>query len=229
MNAQEIRKYFSTVQSIDLYPSDSLHPSITESSPSFACVSIIVFQIKNQLELLFIERQKNPSDPWSGHIAFPGGKKTIEDITPIDAALRETKEEIGFELCRSNVIGKLDDLQSRKSGNFHNLIVRPYLFLLELKTYPQFVLNVNEVSAVHLVNLENLINTPTIKYFEYQYESQKISLPSIPLKENKIWGLTYLIIRNLQEHFIKMNYTNHNQLLPIPLSPNEALKKNHDS
>ena len=39
------------------------------------------------LELLYIVRRRVPKDPWSGHIAFPGGR-----VEPSDASLRATAE-----------------------------------------------------------------------------------------------------------------------------------------
>ena len=44
-------------------------------------------------ELLFIRRAHRAGDPWSGHMAFPGGRLQPEDPTPRAAAERETLEE----------------------------------------------------------------------------------------------------------------------------------------
>lgn len=204
MNAQDLRKHFANSFSLDL----------SGSFQNSACVSVILLQEQKHLEILFIERQKNPSDPWSGHIAFPGGKKSINDQDFLDAAIRETKEEIGLHLDRTSFIGQLDDLQGRKSGVLQNFFIRPYLFLIEKNVTPKFQLNQNEVASVHLIRLENLIINPKIIYFDYNYQGQQISLPSLPLNKNKIWGLTYLILRNLQEHLVQMNYLPSSQLLP---------------
>lgn len=204
MNAQDIRKYFSSSVSLDL----------SGSFQNFACVSVILLQEHNQFNILFIERQINPYDPWSGHIAFPGGKKSINDQHLLDAAIRETKEEIGLNLDHTSVIGQLDDLQGRKSGVLQNFLIRPYLFLIEKNLIPEFQLNHHEVASIHLISLEKLIIKPNIVYFDYNHQGQQVSLPSLPLSKNKIWGLTYLILRNLQEHLIQMKYLDPTQLLP---------------
>ena len=47
-------------------------------------------------EVLFIERARHPLDPWSGHMAFPGGRVEQEDATSRAAAERETREEVGL-------------------------------------------------------------------------------------------------------------------------------------
>ncbi|MGE5727301.1 MAG: NUDIX hydrolase, partial [Gemmatimonas sp.] len=61
------------------------------------------------LELLMIERARYAGDPWSGHIAFPGGRRELRDATLLDTALRETREETGIDLLTfGRVLGALD-------------------------------------------------------------------------------------------------------------------------
>ncbi|NNL85157.1 MAG: NUDIX domain-containing protein, partial [Myxococcales bacterium] len=49
-------------------------------------------------EVLFIERARHPDDPWSGHMALPGGRLDPVDASLRAAAERETREEVGVEL-----------------------------------------------------------------------------------------------------------------------------------
>ncbi|NJK89114.1 MAG: NUDIX domain-containing protein, partial [Myxococcales bacterium] len=44
-----------------------------------------------ELSILFIRRAQSPTDPWSGHMAFPGGRVEPDDRGPLGAAMRETK------------------------------------------------------------------------------------------------------------------------------------------
>jgi 8-oxo-dGTP pyrophosphatase MutT (NUDIX family) len=64
-------------------------------------------------ELLFIERATREGDPWSGHMAFPGGKVDPGDRGTREAAQRETFEEVGLTLPRNGYLGRLDDLEGR--------------------------------------------------------------------------------------------------------------------
>src|SRR5690606_32908963 len=50
------------------------------------------------LELLLIKRATVLSDPWSAHMAFPGGKHQPEDGSLFETAARETHEELGVDL-----------------------------------------------------------------------------------------------------------------------------------
>ena len=49
-------------------------------------------------KILFIKRRVNPNDPWSGDIAFPGGKKISEDMDLLETVYREVDEEVGINL-----------------------------------------------------------------------------------------------------------------------------------
>mgnify|MGYP006305808619 CR=1 FL=1 len=50
-------------------------------------------------ELLFILRAKQEGDPWSGHMAFPGGRMEPDDADELAAARREAREEVALDLA----------------------------------------------------------------------------------------------------------------------------------
>jgi 8-oxo-dGTP pyrophosphatase MutT (NUDIX family) len=67
-------------------------------------------------EVLFIGRARREGDPWSGHMAFPGGRIDPEDHHPRSTAERETREEVGVDLVDAEVLGRLDDLRGRHAA-----------------------------------------------------------------------------------------------------------------
>ena len=64
----------------------------------WAAVAMLLRQTQAGPEVFFIRRAEHPRDPWSGHMAFPGGRQHAEDSSLLDTAIRETLEEVGLDL-----------------------------------------------------------------------------------------------------------------------------------
>lgn len=78
-------------------------------------------------ELLMIKRAEVERDPWSGHIACPGGRMDPGDHDLRATAIRETWEETGIDLSRDGaVLGALDDITPRTPA-LPPLIIRPFV------------------------------------------------------------------------------------------------------
>src|SRR3954471_20072145 len=81
-------------------------------------------------ELLMIKRAEAEGDPWSGHIACPGGRMDPGDHDLAATAVRETLEETGIDIDRDGrLLGHLDDLSPR-SPFLPPLVIRPYVGLV---------------------------------------------------------------------------------------------------
>ena len=66
-----------------------------------AAVAAVVRQAPGGAEVLLIRRAEDERDPWSGHMALPGGHHDPDDADLVATALRETREEVGLELDRA--------------------------------------------------------------------------------------------------------------------------------
>jgi 8-oxo-dGTP pyrophosphatase MutT (NUDIX family) len=78
-------------------------------------------------ELLMIKRAEHDRDPWSGHIALPGGRMEPGDRDLEQTAIRETWEETGIDVAGNGyVLGQLDDLGPR-TPSLPPLIIRPFV------------------------------------------------------------------------------------------------------
>src|SRR5262245_21586169 len=77
-----------------------------------AAVAVVLHEGGPHPEMLFIERARRLGDPWSGHMAFPGGRVDRDDADERAAAERETLEEVGLDLRDAERLGRLDDLHA---------------------------------------------------------------------------------------------------------------------
>ena len=107
-----------------------------------AAVAVVLRENENATEMLFIKRAEKAGDPWSGHMAFPGGHRESTDATLQAAAVRETAEEIGLDISSAPVLGALPP--QRPMSVRSNMLVAPFVFQIEGD--PAFSLN-HEVAA----------------------------------------------------------------------------------
>ena len=87
-------------------------------------------------QLLFIERARVEGDPWSGDIAFPGGRVEPQDDGLQAAAERETQEEIGLDLGHGRYIGRLDDLVAAADETTASALAAPTGMYLGFDYHP---------------------------------------------------------------------------------------------
>lgn len=196
----------------DLILKDQLLPLFSQVQPRelhsllsrYACVSLILKGTSREdLEIAFIQRAFNPEDRWSGHIAFPGGIK--EDLDPSDlaAALRETKEEVGIELGLEELLGRLDDIQARKSGTLLDFYIRPFVFYTERDL--SITLDASEVADFFWVPIREIQNPERQTRYQVDRESGLLYLPAVNLdREPPLWGLTYMMVLDLLDRFNKL-------------------------
>ncbi len=105
-------------------------PTPREAVRGAAVAIILRIAADDVLELLLIERARFEGDPWSGHMAFPGGRREPSDDTLLATAIRETREETGIDLSiAGRALGALSTL-GPTSPVLPRLSIAPYVFLL---------------------------------------------------------------------------------------------------
>ncbi|MBT8355630.1 MAG: NUDIX domain-containing protein, partial [Desulfofustis sp.] len=93
-----------------------------------AAVGIIVCS-RPEESLLLIKRNENRYDPWSGHYAFPGGRKEIVDTTIYQTCIREVREETGIILEPESLQQTCAPARAGRNVKAP-ILVQPYVFWL---------------------------------------------------------------------------------------------------
>ncbi|MDH3642871.1 MAG: CoA pyrophosphatase, partial [Gammaproteobacteria bacterium] len=106
-------------------------------------------------DILFIQRAEKPGDPWSGHMAFPGGHLDPEDEDLRAAAVRETWEEVGLDLSGADYLGAVDQQRAMPRGRALNMLIAPHVF--QITGDPEFTINY-EVAEVVWTRLAPLLS-----------------------------------------------------------------------
>jgi len=153
-----------------------------------AAVAAILRPARSGPELLFIHRAQDSRDPWSGHMAFPGGKVDEADGDALSAALRETREEVGLDLEAHAVrLGRLSDVRAVGRGRPLSMVISPFVF--ELQTTPELTTNY-EVEAVVWVPATFLADHRNRETMPYRRYGLSLDLPCYRYEGHLIWGLT---------------------------------------
>ena len=147
-------------------------------------------------ELLMIKRADAEGDPWSGHVACPGGRMEAGDHDLEQTALRETWEETGIEIARvGRVLGTLDDLSPR-TPTLPPILVRPYVAAVPSEVE---IVQSAEVAAAFWVPLSAIraeaawsMGRITVRGFD-----RETSI--FTHGEYMVWGLTERILKQLLE------------------------------
>lgn len=147
---------------------------------------------EGRCEILFIHRAEDPRDPWSGHMAFPGGRVDPSDDSPLRAAVRETREEMGFDLDEhARLIGRLSDVTAVARGRRLGLIIEPFVF--KLTTTPTFQTN-REVQDTLWIPLAFFLDDDNRSNLDYDHGEITVTLPCYRWKSKVVWGLTLRMI-----------------------------------
>ena len=167
-----------------------------QSDSKFAAVAALIrISETDGAELLFIKRAAIEGDPWSGHVAFPGGRVDVTDVSLADTAVRETREELAIDLAsHGKLIGRLDDLAPR-SPALPPIIVRPFVAVVPPTL--SFVFSTREVADAFWVPISLLRSTEAQTEHLLSRDGTEARFPAYGVGAHVVWGLTERIVSQL--------------------------------
>ncbi|MEM4280790.1 MAG: CoA pyrophosphatase [Candidatus Caldarchaeum sp.] len=154
-----------------------------------AAVAVILRENTPWPELLLVKRGSLSTDPWSGQIAFPGGRYKAVDKDLTNTMFRELWEEAGIPKTSVELLGTLPYISP---ANYPKMKVKPYVGRLmekvEARPSP-------EIERTYWVSLDQL--KPRVekvyarsvgnvkKYFCYVFDGEVV------------WGMTSVLLRRI--------------------------------
>ncbi len=152
-----------------------------------AAVAILIRPTDDDLEVFLVKRAEVDGDPWSGDMAFPGGKRGSNDASLLDTAVREVLEETSIDLSGHKPLGYLEPLFSWVRETFS---VQPIIYLYEGK--PAITLNyeLTMCAWTPVKELEKTRSQAVVKGWDS---------PVFKVGEDVVWGLTYRMLEELLE------------------------------
>lgn len=163
--------------------------------PSAVLAAVAVLLVPDPDAILLIRRAERLGDPWSGHIGLPGGRPHRSDADPCETALRETREEVGVDLSRAQLLGQLDDVWPRTPLP-QIVVVRPFVFALSER--PPIVAS-DEVAEAFWTRVAQLREPAIYHETAITVRGQTLTFPAYHLGNDLVWGLTERILTPLLE------------------------------
>ncbi|HEV2844020.1 MAG TPA: CoA pyrophosphatase [Thermoanaerobaculia bacterium] len=163
-----------------------------EATHAEAAVALILAGSGSDLSLCAIRRAEHPLDPWSGHMALPGGRADPEDVGPRAAAERETLEEIGLSLAEEHWVGSLSHVLVRLGGGDRRMVLSPFVYHVGEELLP-FAPN-EEVAEAYWIPLSHLWDPRNSSSLEWERSGARLLYPAIRFRDTAIWGITFRVL-----------------------------------
>jgi len=134
--------------------------------------------------ICLIHRAEFQGDPWSGHMALPGGRASREDLDARSVAEREAWEEVGLVLPPETYLGALAELPVRRLGLETNLVLAPFVYHLgpELPALTPS----DEVAEAFWAAWPDL------------WDPSRQTGRGVRFGENEVWGLTLRVLNEFR-------------------------------
>lgn len=143
---------------------------------------------EDEEQVLLIRRADRKDDPWSGQVAFPGGRVELTDKSFEETARRETAEEVGIDLSKFGVfLGYMHELKART----REIVVVPSVFKLDASV--DIALSA-EVASYQWVSLKKLARKEARSEYLHRLGERQVVFPSLLHNGLVVWGLTERIL-----------------------------------
>lgn len=161
------------------------------SGREVVAAAAVVIADRPTASVLLIERGIRETDPWSGHVAFPGGRRESSDPDPVATAIRECREEVGIELSRESCCGALTVWSPMSRPE---VLVAPIVFLLPNTIATGTSAEATESFWVDLQTMASSKSRAARATSRGEFEVDCFRVGRLI-----VWGFTYKVLKELME------------------------------
>ena len=122
-----------------------------------------------------------------GEIAFAGGKREVEDLSPWETATREAMEEVGLSLGMIQPLGELEPLMTRTGFEVFPCVA-------SVPAAPDLVVDPGEFDSVFFVPLAVFGDPAIFRLETMSYGSKSCRVPHYQVGKDNVWGVTAAIL-----------------------------------
>ncbi len=189
LDAGALRRRFAAGRRVEMLYGDQGIDAERAAARRRASVLVPIVTRPDGLTLLLTRRTAHLKNH-SSQIAFPGGGAEAGDPSAEATALRETREEIGLDPARVEVLGRLSDYHTRTDFR-----VTPVVALVA----PPFELRLDahEVDEAFEVPLAFVLDPANHQRHQREFQGRTVPFYAIPYRDYYIWGATAGMLINL--------------------------------
>jgi 8-oxo-dGTP pyrophosphatase MutT (NUDIX family) len=182
-----LRRRLAAAPARTVYGDEGARPAADALTPASVLVPIVARS--EELTVIFTQRAAHLKDH-SGQVSFPGGRAAPGDATPEATALRESREEIGLDSARVEVLGRLGEYHTRTGYR-----ITPVVGIVT----PPFELraDASEVEEIFEVPLAFLLDPANHQRHSREWQGTLRWFYAIPYRRHYIWGATAGMLVNL--------------------------------
>jgi 8-oxo-dGTP pyrophosphatase MutT (NUDIX family) len=176
----------------------------TELIPRETAAVAVIFRRKTRAggmpaeeEVLLIKRAVLDTDPWSGHVAFPGGRVEVQDGNFRTTAVRETQEEVGIDLeSDAKFLGYMEGFHART----RTILVVPSVFVMTVENAMSRIAPSPEVFSYRWTSFRAFLRRGNRSSYTIAVGESARSFPAYQIEDYMIWGLTERVIATLVDY-----------------------------
>ncbi|MGH8015671.1 MAG: NUDIX hydrolase [Candidatus Zixiibacteriota bacterium] len=141
-------------------------------------------------ELILVLVRRTEGEIHGGQLAFPGGKMSAGDKSPLDTALREAEEEIGLKISLVEILEQLPNVFTQTS----RFDITP--FLAKIIRPKNWRIAEREIAEIIEMSVRDLLKPDAhgeeVKIFP-TWPGPRV-VPFYRVGEHQLWGATYRIL-----------------------------------